>query len=62
MDVDRRLIPYAEVDRRLSRTDLFNLETLECVAVIKIHDPDQVYIRNGCILMHTGGSRRCSTI
>jgi hypothetical protein len=23
--------------------------------VIKIHDPDQVYIRNGCILMHTGG-------
>jgi hypothetical protein len=31
VDVDRRLIPYAEVDRRLSRTDLFNLETLECV-------------------------------
>ena len=22
---------------------------------MKIHDPDQVYIRNGCILMHTGG-------
>ena len=26
--------------------------------MIKIHDPDQVevYIRNGCILMHTAGS------
>jgi hypothetical protein len=32
--------------------------------VIKIHDPDhaEVYIRNGCILMHTAGSRGCSTI
>ena len=27
--------------------------------MIKIHDPDhvEVYIRNGCILMHTAGSR-----
>ena len=25
--------------------------------MIKIHDPDQVCIRNGCIIMHTGGSR-----
>jgi hypothetical protein len=28
--------------------------------VIKIHDTDQVYIRNGCKLMHTGGSSGCS--
>ena len=27
--------------------------------MIKIHDPDhvEVYIRNGCILMHTAGKR-----
>ena len=31
--------------------------------MIKIHDPDhvEVYIWNGCILMHTAGSRGCST-
>ena len=32
------------------------------IHMLKILIGDQVYIMNGCILMHTGGSRWCSTI
>ena len=34
----------------------------DAIHILKVLIGDQEYIRKGCILMHTGGSRGCSTI
>ena len=53
----------SQIDKNIIRTEN-KMKTNYAMHILKvlIGDHVEVYIRNGCILMHTAGSRGCSTI